>query len=463
MIALRVVYYAPPIWFGISSSLTRYTRAIAFSFALLFISVLINASYAAERDTTFLYSNDVDQFVDDKPARPIFIEGGTLIDGTGAAPRENPGILVKDGLLTLGPVSSRPVDAVEIDASEKWILPGLFDLHAHLTFYLPGAFHVEDDLLSGIRAERFLEHYQEIGVTTVCDVASRNNVGFSMKRAQRMGLMGGSRLFVTGPGITVTGGHPTEFQPYEDSHYGVEGDGPWELRKLVRTAVKKGADFIKVFPPLTVAEYKAVVDEAHAWKLRVTAHAGGIQDLSTTSGSRAVDAGVDSIHHLHPYGENRDQIFLKMARDGIHVIPTIGYHLREVKGSEHIRGNWMEDNIGHNYGSVMSTFRAMQEAGVSFGVGTESNPFNMLTIADIYAEELEGFIHAGFSAMQVIRSATLHSAEVLGLREKAGSIETGKWADLLIINENPLEDLRALVTPQLVIQAGNVVHQERSH
>ena len=111
----------------------------------------------------------------------------------------------------------------------------------------------------------------------------------------------------------------------------------------------------------------------------------------------------------------------------------------------------------------MSTFRAMQEAGVSFGVGTESNPFNMLTIADIYAEELEGFIHAGFSAMQVIQSATLHSAEVLGLREKAGSIETGKWADLLIINENPLEDLRALVTPQLVIQAGNVVHQERSH
>ena len=428
-------------------------------FTLILVLLSVNIGNAAERDITFLYSDDVQHFVNTKPARPLFIEGGTLIDGTGNAPRNHPGILVKDGLFILDNKSPLPSETIRIDARGKWILPGLFDLHAHLTFYLPGGFNTEDDFISGIRAERFLEHYQKIGVTTVCDVASRNNVGFSMKRAQRMGLMGGSRLYVSGPGITVTGGHPTEFQPYQVSHYGVEGDGPWELRKLVRAAVKKGADFIKVFPPLTLAEYETVVDEAHAWKIRVTSHAGGIQDLSHTSAFRSVQAGVDSIHHLHPYGKNSDKIFSKMARKGINVVPTIGYHLREVKGIEHIPGNWMEDNIGHNYDSVMSTFKAMQKAGVKFAVGTESNPFNMLNIADIYAQELEGFIHGGLSPMQVIQSATLHSAETLGLQDRAGSIENGKWADLLILGENPLENPRALVNPELVIQKGVFVHR----
>ena len=436
------------------------TNIHCYSFSLFLFSLIGNFCFAAERDITFLYSDDVQHFVNNKPVRPLFIEGGTLIDGTGNAPRKNPGILVKDGLFVFD-ISALPAETISIDASGKWILPGLFDLHAHLTFYLPGGFNTENDFLSGVRAERFLEHYQRIGVTTVCDVASRKNVGFTMKRAQRMGLMGGSRLYVSGPGITVTGGHPTEFQPYQVSHYAVEGDGPWELRKLVRGAVKKGADFIKVFPPLTKAEYEAVVDEAHAWKIRVTSHAGGIQDLSHTSGLRSVDAGVDSIHHLHPFGKNSAKIFSKMARKNIHVIPTIGYHLREVKGSEHITGNWMEDNIGHNYGSVISTFKAMQKANIKFGMGTESNPFDMLEIADVYAQELEGFKHGGISPMQVIQSATLHSAEVLGLQEQTGSIENGKWADLLILSENPLERLRGLVSPELVIQAGKIVHQSR--
>ena len=326
-------------------------RIRQFSLQLVcFLSILPagNLVFPAERDLTFLYSSEVSHFAKDEQVGPIFIEGGTLIDGTGALPRENTGILITNGLFEQVGASSISADTVRINATGKWILPGLFDLHAHLTFYLPGGFNTEDDVLTALRAERFLEHYQRIGVTTVCDVASRDNVGFTLKRGQRMGLMNGARLYVSGPGITVTGGHPTEFQPYQESHYAVEGDGPWEMRKLVRDAVKKGADFIKVFPPLTLEEYQAVVDEAHSWKIRVTSHAGGIQDLSNTSALRSVDAGVDSIHHLHPYGKNSDKIFSKMAGKNIHVVPTIGYHLREVQGSEHIRGSWMEDNIGHN-------------------------------------------------------------------------------------------------------------------
>lgn len=415
----------------------------------------------SERDLTFLYSGDAAQFVDLKSLDgSLFINGGTLIDGTGTSPRGNPGLLLQGGRIQY--VGDAPPDAKVVDADGKWIVPGLFDLHTHLTFYLPGGFHAEDDVLNALRALKFLEHYQRIGVTTVFDVASRNNVGFSLKRGQRMGFVGGAKLFVSGPGITVSGGHPTEFQPYDESAFAVEGDGPWEMRRLVREAVKKGADFIKVLPPLTQEELDAVVDEAYTWKVRVTSHVGGIQDLSRTSASRSVNAGVDSVHHLYPYSESDPALFRRMAEDDIYVIPTIAYHLKEVSGDAHISNLWLERNIGHDREGVLSTFAAMRDVGMKFGVGTESNPLVMLRIGEIYAAELSALEQNGLDPTEVIRAATLHSAEAMGLGSEGGSIESGKWADILILGENPLNDVSALVRPEIVIQAGKVVHGELS-
>lgn len=434
----------------------KLMRLVAVSVAL---AICITAQ-GQGRDISFLYNADASKFAPQTPPIPVFIEGGTLIDGTGAAPLQNPGILITGGIIQLGNTSPLPENTRLIDARGKWILPGMFDLHAHLTFYLPGGFHSESDVIASLRAERFLEHYQSIGVTTVCDVASRADTGYSMKHAQRMGLMKGSRLYVSGPGITVTGGHPTEFQPFEESQYGVESDGPWALRSSVREAVKKGADFIKVFPPLAAEEYQAVVDEAHAWKLRVTSHAGGIQDPSGTSTQRSVQAGVDSIHHLYPYGDNPDRTIAEMAKRSTYVIPTIGYHMREVSGNAHLSNTWMESNLGHNEENVRRNFRSLQEAGIKFGVGTESNPFDMLNIDEIYAQELEGFVRSGISPLQTIQSATLHSADAFGLAEQTGSIETGKWGDVIILSSDPLENIRALVEPELVIQGGEVVYRK---
>lgn len=410
------------------------------------------------RDISFLYDGEAATFVPRVPPDPMYIEGGTLIDGTGAQPVANPGILITDGVFRLGEFP--PANARRIDANGKWILPGLFDLHAHLTFYLPGGFQAETDVTGSFRAERFLENYQAIGVTTVADVASRGDTGYSMKRAQRQGLMKGARLFVAGPGITVTGGHPSEFQPFEASRYAEEADGPWALRAKVREAVKKGADFIKVFPPLTADEYMAVVDEAHEWHVRVTAHAGGIQDQSGTSTQRSVAAGADSIQHLYPYGEHPEKTIAEMAKRGIYVIPTIGYHLREVGGTAHLSNDWLNHNLGHNEENVLRNFTALQKAGIRFGVGTESNPYDMPNIAEVYAQELEGFIRGGISPLETIRSATLNSAAAFGLESQGGSIETGKWGDAIILGQDPLVNIRALVDPELVIQGGEIVHDE---
>lgn len=391
-------------------------------------------------------------------AQDIVVEGGTLVDGTGAGARANPGILITDGLIvSVGDVSGAPADTQRIDADGKWVLPGMFDLHAHITFKLAGARDLEDDVVNAIRSERFLERYQEIGVTTIRDVAARYRVGYSLKRAQRDGLMGGARFFTCGPLITTTGGHATEFQPLIPPIWAVEADGPWEFRARVREAVKLGADLIKVTPPYTKEELEATVDEAHYWKLRVTAHVGGPQDLHQVSGRIAVEAGVDSVEHLYPFGGS--DVVAAMAENNIYVIPTMGYHLREMDGQYTYKPDWLEEHLGHTYEGMMNLFAQMRDAGIKFGVGTDSNAKDLPTINELYLQELQGLRTGGLSHMEVITAATLHAAEAMGLGDDAGSVEQGKWGDVIVLDDDPLDNIDILVEPELVIQAGTIVHR----
>lgn len=428
----------------------------------LIICALCNTGsvYAEDTDITFLYTGDLHHFVTEGKDMPVFVKGGTLIDGTGSTPRANPGILIQDGEFKEIGSSTMPQGIKLVDASGKWVLPGLIDVHAHITYFVPTGWHVEDDVMNAIRAERFMELYQKIGVTTIADVGSRYKVGYSLKRVQRMGLLGGSRLYVSGPVLTAPAGHATEFIPLEEPVYAVVATGPWQFRQRVREAVKFGADFIKVTPPYTLEELSAVVTEADYWKIFVTSHIGGVPDLRLISSRISADAGVQSVQHLYPYGEDRKKVLRDMAKKNIYVVPTIGYHLRELQGKAHVKGNWTEIHLGHTYDNVMSLFKDMQKAGVKFAVGTDSNPMDMLKIDQIYLEELKGLAIGGLSHMQIIQAATLHAAESIRRDEETGSIAVGKWADLIIVDDDPLENLETLVNPQLVIQEGKIVYRQ---
>ena len=410
--------------------------------------LLAAAAYSTETEAT------------ESPAR-IFIGGGMLIDGSGAQPAENPGILIEgERIRSLGREAAGEAGTQRIFADGKWVLPGLFDLHVHVTFMLSGPRRLDDDIFNAIRSERFLERYQEIGVTTVRDVGAREWIGYSLKRTQRAGLMGGARYYTSGPIITVTGGHGSEFQPLHSPLWAVEADGPWELRQRVREAIKLEADLIKVAPFLTPEEMAAVVDEAHIYHLRVTAHIGGTHDLDIQSGRIAVEAGVDSTEHMYPYGGA--DVIKAMAEKGIYVIPTLGFHLRELDGeyaanAEKQSPGWLAENLGHTYETMMDQFREMKAAGVRFAVGTDSNVKDLETIDELYLQELQAFRTAGMSNGEIIQAATLRAAEAMGLDDELGSIAAGKRADLIVLNADPLQDIKALVYPELVIQDGKVV------
>ena len=289
------------------------------------------------------------------------------------------------------------------------------------------------------------------------DVASRYHVGYSLKRAQRSGLMGGARFYTCGPLITTTGGHLTELQPLIPPIWAVEADGPWEFRKRVREAVKQDADLIKVNPPYTLEELKATVEEAHYWKLRITAHVGGPQDPHALSGRIAVEAGVDSVEHLYPYGG--EEVVQQLVDKNIYVIPTMGYHIRELAGEYSYSAELLKEKLGHTYDSMMQLFAQMRDAGIKFAVGTDSNAKDLPTINELYLQEVKGMMTGGLSAMRVVQSATLHAAEAMGLEDKAGSIEPGKWGDAILLSSDPLEQIDALVAPEVVIQAGEIVHK----
>lgn len=405
------------------------------------------------------------------PKGSFVLVGGRLFDGTGRPAR--PATVVVQGktiTAVLDPGEKNwPSDAVVYDVTGKTVMPGLMDLHAHLSFL------ERDDAMniyssantsaaeSTMRAVKRLAIYLESGVTTVRDVASHGDVPFVLKRLQAQGQIPGPRIFTAGQLITQTGGHGAVHAitahypevPNGNPNAMVRiASGPDEWREAVRIQFAKGADLIKLASEYTQEEITAAVDEAHSLGLPVTV------DAETQYIDMAIKAGVDSIEHPLP---RSDEAIALMAKRGIAAIPTLIAYRVIMRGSGGYFGSTSR-RFELNEHTIESMARKLRQAGVKMGIGLDVVALAGTSyLPGSYIDELESFHRIGFTKAEALVAATKNNAEILHMGDRLGTIEPGKLADIIVVDGNPDEDFNALrnvrtafVNGRLMLQDGRI-------
>jgi len=399
----------------------------------------------------------------DEPRGPdgiLVLKGGRIFDGTGAEVRNGHVVIERNKIVRILAAETQawPKDAQVIDVSGKTVMPGMIDLHVHLTEAEEIANAAGQSFTQTDNAERTLlgverlRYYIESGITSVRDLASHGMVPFRLKEWVRQNRIPGPRVFAAGQFITGTGGHGAEGvlhpNPDEDMTLTVDGADAW--RKAVRQQFNKGADVIKVGSHFSKEEIAAAVEEAHALGLKITA------DAETFYIQWAVEAGVDMIEHPLP---RTDEAIKLMAEKGVSSDITIIPYV------------YIFDQMGGYHGSTSRRFtltreslfdvgRRLREAGVTIGVGLDIWGHMMASLPEPYIAELKNLVAIGHTIPEALEAATRINAEMLDMGDKLGTLEPGKLADVVVIDgrpDNDLDDLRNVVH---VIRDGYVVIRE---
>lgn len=384
------------------------------------------------------------------PEGTTVLHGGFVFDGTGAESRIATLVVERNRIAALLPEGETgwPEGSRVLDVSGHTVLPGLIDLHTHLTYTEPGVPQplAIDPAHQTLRAMERLHVFIGSGITSIRDTGSAGTVPFIVKDWVNENRLPGPRVFAAGSLITGTGGHGAEGYSIHHPLYGgiVEASGPDEFRDAVREQFKRGADFIKIASHYSRQEIAAAVDEAHALGLKVTV------DSETFYTGWAVEAGADTIEHPLP---RADEVVRMMADRGTASVPTIityDYIFNE-RGSYHSSTSRRFELDGEISRAML---RQLREAGILIGVGTDLILENYRDLPHAYIWELEAYVECGFTPAEALIAATRDSARVLGMDDKLGTLEVGKLADILIVEGDPLTDLGALANVAEVFRDG---------
>jgi imidazolonepropionase-like amidohydrolase len=400
------------------------------------------------------------------------IKAGRLIDVLAARVLTQQTILIQGDLIKeVGPADAVkiPATAKVIDLSQATVLPGLIDCHTHITSqpedYYADIFR-KTPIDIAITAHLYARRTLEAGFTTCRNLGAEEFVDIALKKAIDSGKIPGPRLFVSGMSIGATGGHAdlSGFSPYiEFKNFSSIADGPDEIRKMVRIQIKNGADWIKMVatagvlseeesvgaPQYSAEEMKIMVEEAAMWGRRVAAHAHGTEGIK-----RAVRAGVASIEHGSLIDDEGIQL---MKEKGVYLVADIyndDYILAEFS-----RLGYPEKIIEkeRKVGRLQrENFQKAVRGGVKVAYGTD---------AGVYPHGGNGkqFAHMvrwGLTPMQAIQSATINAADLLQQTNHLGSIQAGRFADIIAVANDPLEKIETLENVQFVMKAGAVVKNE---
>ncbi|MDA8323608.1 MAG: amidohydrolase family protein [Actinomycetota bacterium] len=409
----------------------------------------------------------------------LVLPGVTLIDGSGRDPVQNAVVVIEGGtIVAAGPgveVRADP-DSRVLDVAGATIMPGIIDAHCHLggaSFPDEDHWVLEDDryqaIASAAQARRMLQH----GVTSVRDISVN---GTRLRTAIAKGLIDGPRIVACWRGLSRRGGHGDARGVPADmvraSHpWGHVADGEAEVRAGVREVVKQGGECVKVWASggglhdnepedvqhYTLAELRVIVEEANYAKVPVAAH------CECASAARdAAEAGVWSIEH----GEDLDEETIAlMAANGISLDPTLVLLTEWLEqtslfggpyGKPYIPGvtdlpDDPEEVRRMHHAHLSANLMAAKNAGVRIGVGSDSyctdlTPFGPQTLNEVHA-----LVRAGLTEMEALVAATRSGAEILRIEDRVGTIEPGKVADLLVLTENPLDDIANLSQPNMAM------------
>lgn len=392
----------------------------------------------------------------------MIIRNGTIIDCTGRSPYVAD-LRIEDGMIT--EIGAELEGETVLDASGKYIIPGLINLHVHInrrnvsrtgSSFRQGAPAIENgsDFHRILFAARNAWYELSRGVTTMRDLCSVGRTASALKNAINMEIIRGPRLYVCGLGIAATGGHETHRYPGA-----VEVDGADEVTKAVRREIKLGADFIKVmasgglggmpehehpdWSEFTVEEMTAACRAAHSHNKTVTVHAMG--DLPVRN---ALQAGVDGIEHGAVLADEALEI---MADRGVYYVPTAS-GITAVAEKERRSGDpqlaaEMERLVVH---PQRESIRKAHRRGILIGAGSD-------TLGSI-PQELLLLQECGLSPYEALQTATRNAAQILN-NDRIGTIEVGKAADLVLLAADPLADLRNVEQVEQVFFGGEPVNE----
>jgi imidazolonepropionase-like amidohydrolase len=400
----------------------------------------------------------------------IRIHCGHLIDTDAGKLLGESTITIQNGRIKDVHAGSAPSGDSVIELGNETCMPGLIDSHTHLTDQTsPTAYNDQfrwNMADYAIRSTVYAKRTLEAGFTTVRNVGDNDYSSVSLRNAITAGIVPGPRIFTAGTAIGSSGGHADGTDGYRQDLAGDPGpkdsiiNSPEDAWKAVRLHYKNGADLIKIMPSggvldesssvdnaqLTIPEIQAIVTAAHDYGFTVAAHAHGAEGIR-----RAVIGGVDSIEH----GTFMDEADMKLMKEhGTWYVPTIiagkfveekanvpGYYPAQVAAKAKMVGPIIQATAGKAY-----------KAGVKIAFGTD---------AAVYphgenAKEFKYMVDAGMPPMFTIQAATTHAAQLLKHEKDLGSIAPGKYADVVAVNGNPLDDITLMQHVQFVMKEGKV-------
>lgn len=396
------------------------------------------------------------------------IVGGTLVDLNDARSVEN-AVLIVDGQRISAVGASGDVripQGIEIiDATGTWLIPGLMNMHVHLGLVFPGdntaelADETEGELT--LRMAKAAREALYAGVTTIRSPGEQRHGDLSLRNAIELGYVEGPRIFSAGKALRITGGHGSKKTSMTEQAL---ADGPYELIKAARNEISAGANWVKIAISggiatdggamsealMTPEEIRAVVDASHRFGVKVAAHSG-----SPAATDVAVDAGIDSIEH--GYFLNRE-VLAKMRERGTWLVPTIVVTQPATRSYYEDLGvpDWFLSRFESAGKAHWKALEMAIEEGVRIAVGTDQLPAEPNDGTTATVRELEYYMEAGMTPLQALRAGTIEPATMLGVDDQLGSLEAGKFADIVAVTRDPTIDISALRTIVFVMKDGKI-------